>query len=477
MKDQSSNPVAQLPPGPNLPKWVQGLAHLAAPNRLYDMLGKRYGSEFTIWLPLYGGRAVVISDPVLVKQLFQTPSDIVRQPEPNLSSVLGWGSSFGLHGPAHRRRRKLLVPSFHGKRMRAYEDIVEEETLKEIQTWPSGQEFAVMPSTMRITLNVILRAVFGAEGAEFETLRELMPPMVTYASRLMVVPWLHRDLGSRSPWSRFMAMRARFDQAVDTLIARAESDPNADARHDVLSMMLHARYEDGTAMAHDEIRDELFTLLAAGHETTATQLAWTIERLRRHPRVLARLVEEVDLDRSEYLQATIYESQRMRPVINGAGRLVVGDSLTLGPYVIPRGTTILVAATLMHASDGIFAHADTFDPDRFAAGVPDSYSWVPFGGGSRRCLGAPFANMEMNAVLRTVLRELRIVPTSARDERWRNRGVAYAPHKGGLAVVYRRPHLPATASLTAEPGDADEADRHRHRTCPSTPAAASRTPK
>jgi cytochrome P450 len=468
MKTHMSAADTQLPPGPRVPGWVQGLAHLAAPNQFFDVLGKRYGSEFTIRLPLYGGPAVVISDPVLVKQLFQTPTDIVRQPEPNLSSVLGWGSTFGLHSAAHRRRRKLLVPSFHGKRMRAYEGIVEEETLKEIATWPEGREFAVMPSTMRITLNVILHTVFGAEGKEFETLRELMPPMVTYASRLMVVPWLHRDLGPHSPWGRFTAMRKRFDRVVDTLIARAESDANAEARHDVLSMMLQARYDDGTAMAHDDIRDELFTLLAAGHETTATQLAWTVERLRRHPRVLSRLVEEVKGNQSEYLQATIYESQRVRPVINGAGRRVVGNSLTLGPYVIPQGYTILVAATLMHANDEIFADANTFDPDRFMGGVPDSYSWVPFGGGSRRCLGAPFANMEMNVVLRTVLREVRIVPTGARDERWHNRGVAYAPRNGGLAVIHRRTHRPVTDSSTIEPSGTVEAT-DSHTQTPTTP--------
>ncbi len=171
-----------------------------------QMLGKRYGSAFTVRLPFFGP-TVMISDPALVKQLFQTRTDVVRNVEPNLDLVLGPGSTFGLQDEEHRRRRKLLGPPFHGKRMRAYEDLVEEETLKEIATWPEGREFAVLPSTNRITLNVILRAVFGAEGAEFDALRTVMPPLVGLGSQLLFLPWLHHDLGRLSPWGRFLGLR------------------------------------------------------------------------------------------------------------------------------------------------------------------------------------------------------------------------------------------------------------------------------
>ncbi len=322
----------------------------------------------------------------------------------------------------HRRRRKLLVPPFHGKRMRAYENLVEEETLNEIATWPDGREFAVLPSTNRITLNVILRAVFGAQGAEFEALRKVMPPLVALGSQLVFLPWLHRDLGRWSPGG----------------LDRVAADANLEQRDDVLSLMLQSRYEDGTAMSRSDLADELFTLLAAGHETTATQLAWAVERLRRHPGVLSRLVDEVDAGGSDRLQATIHEVQRNRPVIEGAARQVVAPTMPLGQWVIPHGYTVQVDIPLTHQN--AYPDPDRFDPDRFTDSSPDLYSWVPFGGGTRRCLGAAFANMEMNVVLRTILREFRLVPTSSRDERMHSRGVAFAPSGGGRAVVYRRIH-------------------------------------
>lgn len=430
-------PAVSMPRGPSWPATLQALAYLTARQRTMLFLQKRYGSVFSVRLPVIGP-GMVIGDPALIKQLFQTSTEIVRGVEPNLSLVLGKGSMFGLQGEDHHRRRKLLVPPFHGKRMRAYEELIETETLKEISNWPEGREFPVMPSTMRITLNAILRAVFGAEGQEFDTLRRVMPPLVTMASRLSFLPFLHHDLGSWSPWGRFVRLRRQFDRTVSSLIANALADPHLEQRDDVLSLMLQARYDDGTAMSHSDVADELLTLLAAGHETTATSLAWAVERLRRHPQVLARLVAEVDAGGNRLLQATIQEVQRTRPVIEGVGRQVIAPSLSLGQWVIPRGSTVLVSVTLAHLNESKYPGASTFNPDRFLEGAPDNYAWVPFGGGTRRCIGAAFANMEMNVVLRTVLREFRITDTTAPAERRHNRGVAFAPSKGGLAVVHRR---------------------------------------
>jgi cytochrome P450 len=427
--------AAHLPPGPRWPVPVPGLAYLASRRRFMQALGKRYGSSFTVTLPFFGP-TVIISDPALVKQFFQTRTDIVRNVEPNLDLVLGPGSTFGLQDEEHRRRRKLLVPPFHGKRMRAYEGLVEEETLKEVASWPEGREFPVLASTMRITLNVILRAVFGAEGSQFDALRKVMPPLVTMGSQLVFLPWLHRDMGRWSPWGRFLSLRREFDEIVGSLIDRVAADPNLGQRDDVLSLMLESRYEDGTAMSRSDVADELFTLLAAGHETTATQLAWAVERLRRHPGVLSRLVDEVDSGGSDLLQATINEVQRNRPVIDGAARQVIAPTMPLGQWVIPHGYTVQVDIPLTHQN--AYPDPDRFDPDRFLSEGPDLYSWVPFGGGTRRCLGAAFANMEMNVVLRTILREFRLVPTSSREERLHSRGVAFAPSGGGRAVVYRR---------------------------------------
>jgi cytochrome P450 family 138 len=207
----------------------------------------------------------------------------------------------------------------------------------------------------------------------------------------------------------------------------------------VLSIMLQARYDDGERMTNRQIADQLTTLLAAGHETTATTLAWAVERLRRHPDVLARLVAEVDAGGSELRQATVLEVQRVRPVIDLTARRVKAESLPLGPWVFPRGHTIMVGIGLVHSDETVFPHAARFDPDRFVGVKPDRYAWVPFGGGFRRCLGAAFADMEMNVVLATLLREFTVSPTTAPGERWHSRGVAYAPAKGGVAVVHRRP--------------------------------------
>jgi cytochrome P450 family 138 len=429
--------AVNLPAGPRLPKPLLTAAFVANRHGLIQHFGRKFGTAFTINSPIFG-RTIVISDPVLIKQLYLTSADIVKNVEPNLGRVLGPGSFFSIEGDLHRKQRKLLVPPFHGKRMRSYEGIIEEETLRESASWPIGTEFKTLEPMMRITLNAILRAVFGAEGAEFEALRELLPPMVTNASRLVVLPVPQWNLGKWTPWAKHVAYRAEFDRIVDRIIAKALADPNLADRDDVLAIMLQSRYDDGTAMENRDVADQLLTMLAAGHETTATTMAWAMERLRRHPDLLRRLVAEVDAGGSELQQATILEIQRTRPVIDLTARHVQAPIMELGPYRIPRGYTVMVGIGLTHSDESVFPNAGAFDPDRFVGTNPDLYSWVPFGGGTRRCIGAAFANMEMTVVLRTLLREFEIVPTTERDERWHSRGVAFAPHKGGRAVVRKR---------------------------------------
>jgi cytochrome P450 len=425
-----------LPPGPKWPVHAQGIAFLAARRRVMESAAKRYGTAFTVRLP--STTMLVLTDPVLAKELFQTSTTLVQGVEPNLDVVFGPGSIFGLHGEAHRRRRKLLAPPFHGKRMRSYDGVVEEEAMTEIATWPEGQEFPILPSMMRMTLNSILRAVFGAEGAQLDALRTVMPKLMKRAAIFAILPGLRHDWGPRSPWGRYLEMRHQFDAIIDSLIARKKSDPNLQERDDVLSLLLQSTYEDGTAMSNGEISDELFTLLAAGHETTATALAWTVERLRRHPDVLSRLVDELDAGGSDLLQATINEVLRNRPVIDGVARQVIDESVSIGPWVIPQGDIIRVDIPLTHMNESVYSEPERFNPDRFVGSNPDLYAWVPYGGGTRRCIGAAFANMEMNGVLRAMLREVRLVPTDAPGERLRNAGVTFAPHRGARAVVHRR---------------------------------------
>lgn len=295
-----------------------------------------------------------------------------------------------------------------------------------------------MPSMMRITLNAILRAVFGARGSQFVRLQQLLPPAVALGSMLSIAPLPQWDWGRWSPWGRFFAIRRDYDLIVDELIAAARADPRLGDRTDVLAVMLRSSYADGSAMSRDEIADQLVTLLTAGYETTATTLTWAVERLRRHPEVLARLVAELDDGDDALLLATIAEVQRCRPVVDTTFREVSAPSYELGPWTLPQGQTVMVAIGLVHESEALYGDYRRFDPDRFLTARPDNSEWIPYGGGARRCIGAAFAAMELRVVLRRLLREFTLVPTTERDERWRSRGVALAPAKGGRAVVRRR---------------------------------------
>jgi cytochrome P450 len=442
MAETTTDPV-RLPPGPRIPKIVMGVAFLTARHRAVAAVGRRYGSSFTVDLPIFG-ETVVISDRTLVKDLFTTSGELVGRAS-NLGTVLGPGSTFSLDGDEHRERRKLLVPPFHGKRMAGYEAIVEKEVMREIATWPEGREFETLQPMMRITLNAILRTVFGAQGSAFDELRQLLPPMVPLASRMAVMPAVVRkDLGPWSPWGKVQRQRKRYDEIIAALISEARADPAFEDRNDVLALMLQARYEDGSPISDGHVADELLTLLAAGHETTATTLAWAIERLRRHPRLLTRLTSEVDAGGSELRQATIWEVQRTRPVVEATTR-ITRDRIRLGEWVIPKNHAVIASIAMAHESAQNFSEPGTFNPDRFLGGNPDTHAWIPYGGGIRRCIGAAFANMEMNVTLRTLLREFEFGTTYAAGERRHSRGIATAPAHGGRAVVYRRP---AAARLT-----------------------------
>lgn len=441
--------MTTLPPGPSTPRLAQAIATLTRPGRGFREARARYGDAFTINSPIFG-RALVISDAAEIKQLFQAGADIADNVEPNLGRVLGPGSLFALSGEDHRRQRKLLVPPFHGRRLAAYEQIMAEEATREFASWPSDQQFATLPSMMRITLNIILRAVFGAEGAEFERLRELLPRWVKLGSLLAVLPAPTVDWGRWSPWGRFRLMREEYNAIVERLIAKAERDGHLDEREDILALMLQARYDDGTAMSHSDIADQLLTLLTAGHETTATTLAWAVERLRRHPDVLRGLTEEAREGGKTLREATILEVQRTRPVIDMVGRRIRADQTRLGRWTLPRGLTVLVGIALVHEDPALFPNPRAFDPHRFVGTKPDLYQWIPFGGGSRRCLGAAFATMEMNVVLRTLLCDVDLLPTTLPDEPWHSRGIASAPAKGGLAVVRRRTPIDDHATRSAD---------------------------
>ena len=428
---------AKLPPAVALPKAIQGIAFSISRRWTMRQAARRLGTVFTLDIPVFG-RSVVVTDPALVKQVYTASPDDLVNVRPNLSRVLGPGSVFGLDRAEHRNRRKLLTPPFHGKSVKNYEHIIEEETLREAATWPEGRAFPTLEPMMRITLNVILRAVFGAEGAEFDELRRQVPRWVTLGSRMAVLPDLPRLPGRFNPWNRLAESHRTFDSIVDRLIDKAHADPNLESRTDILAMMLRSRYDDGAPMSRREISDELLTLVAAGHETTASTLAWAFERLRRHPAILADLAAEADTGGNELRQAVIHEVQRSRTIIDYSPRHVAAPIFELGEWRIPQGCSLFVSIVSLHENAEVFPDPQRFDPYRFMGSRPPTYKWLPFGGGARRCIGATFANTEMDIVLRTVLRHFVVEPTSAPDEKAHSRGIGYTPKKGGLVVLHRR---------------------------------------
>jgi cytochrome P450 len=444
MVTATSDPV-RLPPGPRLPKVMQTATFLISNHAMFAAVSRRYGSDVVrVNLPR-NNHAVVVNDPVLAKELFNAGTELVERPSSGAGSIgeaFGSGSTFSLAGDEHRERRRLLAPPFHGKRMRSYDRIIEEEVMREVADWPEGREFETLEPMLRITVGAILRAVFGAEGPALEELRETVPAMVTLGSLLVVCPpIMRRDLGPWSPWARYMKKRRRFDAVIASLIAEARADPAIEERKDVLALLLQARYENGEPISDQHIADELLTLLGSGHETTASSLAWALERLSRQPELLDRLTEEVDAGGSELRQATISEVQRTRPVLDGTTRRTK-TRIRLGDWVLPQSTNIIISIKLAHDSEESFPDAASFNPDRYMGTNRKPVAWIPFGGGVNRCVGAAFANMESDVVLRILLREFRFVPTDAPGERARWRGVATVPARGARAMVHRRTDRP-----------------------------------
>jgi len=384
------------------------------------------------------GHVINVADPALAKQLFMANTTDVGNIRPSLERIFGPGSVFALDGDDHRRRRKILTPPFHGKSIKNYEQTFETETLREAADWSDDVPFETLEPMSRITLNVILRTVFGAEGEKLDELRRIIPPWVTLGSRLAMLPAPSRTYGRRTPWGRLTEYRRQYDGILDRLIAEVKADPDFERRDDVLALLLRSTYEDGSSMSNREIADEMLTLLAAGHETTASTLAWVFERVTRHPEVLAKLVAEAATDDSQYRQAVILETQRIRTVIDGTARHVYVPTFQLGDWVIPKGHQIRVDIAMMHKRAEEFPEPARFEPQRYLGERPPTFAFIPFGGGTRRCVGAAFANVEMDVVLRTVLRHFIIEPSTAPDEKVHSRGVAYTPKAGGRVVMRRR---------------------------------------
>jgi cytochrome P450 len=430
---------------------LQLVAFWKRPTSSLERLRQRYGKRFTVRLP-FQPPFVMLSDPDAVKELFTAPPDVVHPGEGArvLEPIIGRNSVILLDESAHLEQRKLMLPAFHGEKMKRLTGLMTELTEAEVSSWPTGAPIELHPRLQRLTLEIILRAVFGLEqGASLDRLRDLLTEVLAFSeSPLSVLPALQRF----APWlpslRRFQQVIQKVDAAVYAVIEERR-EAGTDGREDILSMLLEARHEaDDSPMSAEELRDELMTALVAGHETTASQLAWTFERLAREPAVVSRLTEELDSGQGEeYLTATIHEILRLRPVLPNAEPRLTKQPVTICGYRYPPGVSLLASAYLVQHDPELYPEPYAFRPERFLGQTPGTYTWIPFGGGRRRCLGASFALQEMKIVLSQVLTRFELAPGTARPEPTGRRSITFSPGQGARVVLRAR----SAASVAPEP--------------------------
>ena len=435
-----------LPPGPRLPGPLQLLATWKRPAASLERLRQRYGKRITVRVP-FQPPMVMLSDPEEIKELFMTPPDALHPGEGArvLEPTLGKNSVIVLDEAAHLEQRKLMLPAFHGEKMQRLTGLMTELTEREIDSWPREQPVALHPRLQRLTLEIILRAVFGLEqGPRLEQLRDLLTEVLSFStSPLSILPAAQRLDRWLPSLRRLNEVLARSDGLIFELIEERRANGNG-SRDDVLAMLLEARHEDQSPMSPQELRDELMTALVAGHETTASQLAWAFERLAREPVVVARLVEELERgEGDDYLTATIQEILRRRPVLPNAEPRLTKRPVTIGGFEYPAGVLLLACAFLVHHDPDIYPDPYAFRPERFVDNPPGTYTWIPFGGGRRRCLGASFALQEMAIVLRAVLTRYALAPLNDKPEQTGRRSITFSPAGGATVILRERRPAPA----------------------------------
>jgi cytochrome P450 family 135 len=436
-RPQAKSAERRLPPGPPLPRAVQTAIWSRRARRMLYACHDRYGDVFRLKIA-YEGTWVMLADPDAVKLVFTGDPHVFHAGEGNqiLRPVLGDNSVLVLDEKPHMSQRRLLLPPFHGERMQGYGETMAEIAAAEIESWPSGSPYELRPRMQAITLDIILRTVFGVRGgAKLEELRDALRDFLDLTTNpriLLPVLMLGPDRVRR-----FGPFRRRVDRVNRLLyreIAERRRTDDLEQRDDVLSLLVAARHEDGSPMSDEEMRDELLTLLVAGHETTATSLAWAAERLCRHPEKLARLREEVEAGGEEYLTATIQETLRLRPVISIVIRRLT-EPVEIGGYELPAGVSVTPSIYLVHRNPRIYPDPEAFKPERFLNNPPGTYTWIPFGGGVRRCLGASFAQFEMAVVLRELVKRREIRPADPNPERIYRRAITETPRRNARVVL------------------------------------------
>lgn len=444
-----------LPPGPRSPTLVQTARWWRRPVELLEECGRRFGDLFTLRLASLGD-VVLVSSPELVKQVFTADPAVLCAGQGNelLRPLLGRHSVLLLDGAEHVRHRRLLMPPFVGERMAVYAHTMQKSTLAALRSFPVGRPFSLHPAMQEISLDVILHAIFGLDdgptlGRFAELLLDLFrdPP-----SFLLLLPPLHID-APLSPYRRFIRARKVLDCAIYQLIDERRHAPDLAARSDILSLLLSASGEAGQPLSDEEVHDELMTMMVAGHETSSTALAWTFERILSEPSVLERALAEVQevqdvgpasLAKLQYIDAIVKETLRLRPIIPAVARTAVAP-FALAGYEIPAGTAVWPCIHLVQRRAEIYPEPERFRPERFLdENAPDTYTWVPFGGGTRRCLGASFALMEMRVVLARVLERASLRPASPELDRVQFRAITLAP-RHGVQVALQHAPIPAVA--------------------------------
>jgi cytochrome P450 len=433
--------VVALPPEPSGNSLVQTLRWTFRPLPFMQECRERYGDSFSLRFLGFERPMVLISDPAAIKALYMERENGLP-PGRNivLEPILGSRSVLLLEGADHLARRKLMLPPFHGERMRSYESVVEQAVAAEIDAWPLDTEFPIHSRMQAVTLEVILRAVFGvSEGPRLERLRGMLATVLTETAspRAQLVGLATRRFGGRGPWAKFEGQLRAVDELLYAEIAEHRSKPDLEEREDILSVLMLSEFEDGGRMDDTELRDQLMTLLLAGHETTATALAWTFDLLLRHRTALERLRDSLAAGEDDYLRATISESLRLRPVIPLAGRRLAKE-LSVEGLTLPAGTDVTPAIWLTHTRADLYPEPFAFKPERFLEDSPDTYGWIPFGGGIRRCLGATFAEFEMRIVLREVLTRCDLHKANPMPEKTGRRNITLSPKDGTPVVVTAR---------------------------------------
>lgn len=458
-----------LPPGPTDPPALQLARWIRAPIPFMNECARNFGDAFTVRFPRLGP-IIMFSSPAAIKDIFMTDPEEAHAGEANLvlRSILGENSLLLLDGKRHIRERKMMMPPFHGERMREYGSAMREATVRRIEAWPRGKPFAMHSETQAITLDVILETVFGFEGAERARMSKILTRFVDLGTSplgtlmLLVLPpntvekLLETDsvrigpldIARVLPWTPLVRAGKDVDDSLYEILRQRRDSADTAKKNDVLSMLLSARDEHGNPMSDVELRDEMITLLLAGHETTATTLAWTVHFVLKHPEVQAKILAEIsrvrgdrplsidDIPKLEYLDATIKESMRLLPIISLIGRRLQ-KPLRIGSWDLDRGDGAVGCIHLTHRNPAVWPNPQRFEPERFLAKKPTAYEWFPFGGGTRRCVGMAFAMYEMRIVLAEMFSRCVLSAVNEKDVVPVRRGITLAP-KGGVRVTAER---------------------------------------